>query len=427
MVLMAPPLLLWAAWRSSSTRFQQWLLTAFVTIYGATIGIAFDPEGAGPDGVRHLLRVHTHYVGLSFPQYLRELSEIVTFQLTTAPQEDVFIHTLSYIAGGVIGIPELFFPAVAFVYGYAFTGSMLIIFRGLRRTRIPFVVLFLFLTFFLVTNIEGVQSVRMWTGLWVLVYAALRYYQTRSPRHLLLLAVPPFIHFSYFVLVLPAYVVLLFGSRPLLYTVLFVASSVTAFVDPATVQSLAQFTPRGEQSFRSYYRPETGSPAPRLERSLSQSNRIWHDLTQAGVQRWALNVFIATMIITGVYPLAMTALQRRLFSTGLLTLTLSNATWFISSLENRAWTVGIVFIGAAFIMMTLSQGGRPWVPRLRQTYASGLLASAILFVPYVAFNLSTLLDYPSVFLLVAPFVVWIDPSVNVTMKEALQFVIYSVL
>ena len=55
--------LLLAAWKTSSQRYRHWLLTAFVTMYGATIAIRYDPTGQGADGVRHLLLVYDHYVG----------------------------------------------------------------------------------------------------------------------------------------------------------------------------------------------------------------------------------------------------------------------------------------------------------------------------------------------------------------------------
>ena len=56
--VVAPFLLLVAAWRTKSLNYRHWLLTAFVTMYGATILIRYDPTGEGADGVRHLLLVY---------------------------------------------------------------------------------------------------------------------------------------------------------------------------------------------------------------------------------------------------------------------------------------------------------------------------------------------------------------------------------
>jgi len=426
-ILIAPPLLLIEAWRTKDERYSHWLLTALITIYGSTIGIAYDPTGAGSDGVRHLLSVYNHYVGLSFEQFLRESYQILSLQLTTAPKEDLYIHVVSYLVGGILGLPGLFFTVVAFVYGYFFTGSLLIIFRGWRRARLPLVTLFLIANFFLIKNIEGVNTVRTWTGLWVLVYACLQYYQTKKWRYLFLMVAPPLIHFGYFVMALPAYAVLLFGNRVVLYSLVFVASSTTTFVNPGTFADLASRSELAEHRFRIYQRDDVANADIVFEQSRQSGNRIWLSLQRSGVQKWALNVFVYTLLLTGIYMMTMDAFQKRIFSVGLLTLTLSNSLWYIYAVSNRAWVIGAVFIGAAFIMTRLQQTSGFRVPAFRSLYAPGIYLSALLFVPYFAYNLSTLLDFPSVFMLGVPFVVWFDPSLNMTLKEALRELLFAVL
>lgn len=424
-MLLAPPLLLVEAWRTTSTRYRHLLLTAFFAIYGATIGIAYDPTGAGPDGVRHLLKVYVHYTDLAFSDFLRELWEILTLQVGTAPNKDVYIHVVSYLVGGVLGVPALFFFVIGAVYGYFFSGSMLIIFRDWGKARLPMVTLFLIANFLLFKNIEGVNTVRTWTGLWVLVYGSLQYYRTRRFRYLLLMAMPPFIHLGYFIMALPAYAVLIFGSRVFLYAVLFTLSSTTTIINPGSFAEFAASTERGEGAVRGYYREEMAGADQVLE--AQAGNRIWLVLTKLGVQRWALNIFIYTLLVCGILTITMNAFERWTASIGLLTLTLSNSMWFMFAIHNRAWIIGAVFLGAAFIMMRLRQADRFNVPRLKFAYQLGVAASAILFIPYFAYNLSTLIDYPSAFLLGAPFTVWLDPSVNLTIKEALRTVIYSIL
>ncbi|WP_132952719.1 hypothetical protein [Rhodovulum bhavnagarense] len=424
-MLLAPPLLLLEAWRTRSHRYRHLLLTAFFAVYGATIGIAYDPTGAGADGVRHLLKVYVHYSDLAFGDFQRELWEILTFQVGTSPNKDVYIHVVSYFVGGVLGVPALFFFVIGTVYGYFFSGSMLIIFRDWGKARLPLITLFLIANFFLLKNIEGVNTVRTWTGLWVLVYGSLQYYRTRRLRYLVLMAMPPFIHLGYFVMALPAYAVLLFGSRVSLYAVLFILSSTTTLISPGSFVEVAATTERGSSAVGSYYREETAD----FEQVVAQTSgkRIWFVLAKLKVQRWALNLFIYTLLVCGIFTLTMNAYERWIASIGLLTLTLSNSLWFMYAIHNRAWTIGAVFLGAAFIMMRLRQADRFKAPRGKFLYQLGLVSSAVLFVPYFAYNLSLFLDYPSVFLLGAPFTVWLDPSVNLTIKEALRALIYGIL
>jgi hypothetical protein len=60
-------------------------------------------------------------------------------------------------------------------------------------------------------------------------------------------------------------------------------------------------------------------------------------------------------------------------------------------------------------------------------YLTGMVLSVLIFLPYLAYNASTLLDFPSLFLLGLPFAVWIEPDVNMTLKEAARFVVLSIL
>lgn len=425
--ILLPPLLLLEAWKTRSERYRHWVLTLFFTVYGATITIAFDPTGAGSDGVRHLLGVYVHYVGLGFDEFLVQLGQILTLQPNPSPSADVYKHVVSYAVGGVLGAPWLFWPVIATVYGYFFTGSMLIIFRDWGRAKMPLITLFLIATFFLFKNIEGVNTVRTWTGLWVLVYACLQYYQTRKMRYLVLMAMPPFIHFGYFIMALPAYAVLLLGNRVLLYSILFAASSFTTFINPGQMTEVIATTELGAEKLGGYYRDSTVDGGQVFEQRTQAGNRIWLALQKAGVQKWALLAFVYTLLIAGVYHLRMDNFEKRIFSIGLLMITLSNSTWYLYAVSNRSWIIGAVFLFAAFVMwrLGLSQTGRR--VRHNQLYKIGLHVSAVLFIPYFLYNLSTLLDYPSVYLIAFPFIPWLDPSLNMSIKEFLQILLIEML
>ncbi|WP_372988474.1 hypothetical protein [Marinobacter sp.] len=419
----APWMLLIAAWQSKSLRYRHWMLTLFVTLYGTTITIAFDPSGQGPDGVRHLLGVYTHYVGLGFGQFLSELWQILTFQESDAPSKDVYKHLLSYLTGGVLGFPSLFFPIVAFVYGYFFTGSMLHVFRQFGETKLTYVFLGFAVLFFLVKNIEGVNTVRTWTGMWILVYACLKYYETKKIRYAVLMFVPPFIHLGYFIMAIPAWIVLVVGNKPRVFAILFVLSSFTTFFNPGTVTELIAVTEVGESSVRGYFREEVVTGEEILETGREAGLRIWLTLEMFGVQKWALNIFVYVLLLTGVYFSVMNRQQKTLFSVGLLTITLSNATWYLYAVSNRSWVVGTIFLLAAYLMARQNPSTARRLPNSNPVYKIGLHLVLLLFVPYFIYNLTILLDFPSVFMFGLPFVVWIFPEVNISIKEALQYLL----
>ena len=420
--VVAPVFLLLAAWKTSSQRYRHWLLTAFVTMYGATISIRYDPTGQGADGVRHLLLVYDHYVGMSFATFLSDLWYVLTLQdASNLAIRDVYKHLVSYFVGGVLGQPQLFFTVIAFVYGYFFTGSLLEIFRHVKWRHLNYVVLGLAAMLFLVKNIEGVNTVRTWTGLWVLVYACLRYYDTKKARYALMMLLPPFIHFGYFLMVLPALAVLVLGNRPRAYAVIFVLSSVTTLINPGDIVDVVSTTERGAAAVAGYYVEEEATFEDRVALAQNVGGRWWNQFRFLGIQKWALNVLIYTLLGSGVYFALMNYRQKTLFSVGLLTLAFSNSTWFLFAVSNRSWFIGCVFILAAFIMARTDPNTGPGlVNRAPPFYKWGVNFSLLLFVPFILYNLSTILDFPSVFMFVAPFVVWLEPDMNMSIKYVLQ-------
>ncbi len=422
-----PWLLLVAAWKSKSNRYKHWVLTLFVTIYGATIAIAYDPSGVGPDGVRHLLGVYEHYVGLGFDQFMSELWSILMFRQSEAPSPDVYKHVLSYLTGGLLGLPILFFPIVAFVYGYFFVGSLLEIFKNFRTTKLTYVFLAFALLFFLIKNIEGVNTVRTWTGMWILVYACLKYYATKRTRYILLMFVPPFVHFGFFIMAIPAWLVLVFGNRTRVYAALFVLSSFTTFFNPGTVVEVISVTELGQHRAQAYFREEAVYGKTHFEESQNKGNRIWLSLQRFGLQKWALNIFVYTLLLSGVYFLTMTRYQKTLFSIGLLTVTLSNISWYLYAVSNRSWIIGCVFILAAYLITRQDPHTASRLPYSQPIYKVGLHLSLLLFFPYFLYNLSVILDFPSVYLLAFPFLVWLYPESNLSVKEAVQSILEAVL
>ena len=417
--MIAPWILLIAAWKSASQRDRHWLLTFFFTIYGATITIAYDPLGLGADGVRHFLNLHVHYVGLSFNQFLSELWLILTFRPLNTTDQDVFNHVVSYLTAGVLGEPRFYFPLVATIYGYFFVGSMLEVFKNSASCRRTYVFIAFGTLLLLIMNIAGVNKVNMWTAMWILVYACLKYHSTGNFKYLILMFVPPLVHVSFFLLAIPAWLVLLLGNWPAIYAALFIASSFTTFLDPTAVIDVLSSTELGEAKVRGYYvedwfdRREAG-------------HRIWRWLQLLGVQRWALTVLIVTLLLTGVYRVSMNRFQKTLFSIGLLTLALSNASWYLWAVYTRGWIVGCVFILAAFLLVQ-QQPTASRIPWSHPFYKPGLHFSLVLFVPFFVYNLSVLIHFPSIFLVGLPFFAILSPELNMSIKEFVKMILDAVV
>src|SRR5699024_10410906 len=118
----------------------------------------------------------------------------ITFHQIPGIKSDLFTHFLSYFMGEFIHLPGLFVVPYAFIYGYAFSGSMFRLFEvfpKFSKNKLYFGLAVIFI-FFL--NIAHMSTLRTWTGCWILFYACISYYKTGKNRYLWLMFVPPLFH-----------------------------------------------------------------------------------------------------------------------------------------------------------------------------------------------------------------------------------------
>ncbi len=416
LAMTVPAMLLVNLWWARSERYKRVLITLFFTIYGATMLLG------GGDGFRHHWRMEFVYGNLPFSVFLDDLLRILSFRMTETGAKDVYNHATSYFFGGILQMPALYFPFVATVYGYFFSGAVLHVLRHFKLSTSNYVILGFVIIFLLVRGLEGVYTVRTWTAMWILVYACLKYYETRRIGYLLLMFVPPFIHFGYFMMAIPAWIVLVFGSRPLLYSSIFVVSIFTNFIPSQPVtQQIAQ-TERGTVAVRGYHREEERDAMMEFQQLQQQTN--WYNaFRRAGLHRWAPTFLVLALIVCGVYVKHMTAYQKRIFSIGVLTLAFSNLTWFLFAVHNRTLTIAIVFILAGYLMTRLDPRTSHLFKGLPPYYQWGLHLSLLLFVPLIMFHVSYAMDRVSLFSLVGPFFPWFDPEINMSLKQAANWLL----
>ena len=416
LALTFPAFLVIDFWRSTSWNHRRWIIIAFFTVFGSVMLIG------GGDGYRHQLSVDLYYTQVSFAVWLADLWRILTFQITDSGTKDVYQHVVSYFFGGVLGTPQLFFPFIAFVYGYFYAGSVLHVLRHFNLNTANYVILSVVFVFLFVKGLEGFYTVRTWTGMWILVYATLKYHEERRLRYALLMFVPPFIHIGFFLMAIPAWIVLFFGNRVILYTGIVLVSSFTTVLPVQDVTSFIAQTERGEHQVRSYYREEQRGGVEDFQR-LREHTNFYNAYRGAGLQRWAPTILVFALLASGAYLRFMTPYQRSIFSVGILTLALSNMTWFLFALHNRTLTIAIVFILAAFLLARLDPETKKHFHGLPPWYQWGLHLSLLLFLPLMMFQVSVVIDRMSVFVFGFPFVVWLFPELNLSVKEALKMLL----
>lgn len=394
---------------------QRFLIFLFFVVFGFTFIL-------GGDAIRHMWRVEYFFAAMTIDQFFEDLWRMLTFRTAYYGANDVYNHTISFFFGRVLSLPQLYIPFVAAFYGYFYAGSVVLVLRHMQLRNLNYVLIGFVLLFLLLQGLQGVQTVRTWTGMWVLVFACLKYYETGKRRYLFLMFTPPLFHFGYWLMAIPAWIVLVYGSRPLLYTALVAISSFTTFFPEQPATSLIERTERGAASLVWYRADEQVDRGAVFEEQLQETN--WYNAyRRAGLHRWAPIVLVLGIFSSGLYSGAMTFAQKRIFSIGVLTLAFSNMTWFVWAVHNRTLIIASVFILAGFLMVRFHPETARHFRALPPYYQWALHLSLLLWLPQLLFAVSVTFDRLSVFSFIAPFLVAMDASLNLSMKEFLNLLL----
>ena len=417
-MIISPLLGLWYGFRDANTNYKKWTLILFITFYGSVINLY---EGA--DGFVHQREVFDYYLGLGLGEFLSGCFDIITLRTNDQIQEDLFIHIVSFLCGGVLGLPKLFFVIVSFVFGYFYANSLFKVIKLNPNFKYSFVFYGFVTAFVLWKGIEGINTVRTWTGLWVMFYGALSFFETKKAKYLILVFIPQYIHIGYYAMAIPTWLVVLFGARPKLFSILFFISFGFNILNPASVTERLEQTEVGQEKVKGYYVEEEQTVADKYQESKGRGANFYKNLYKAGLQFYVVSILASILIIGGYYADKMTFVESRLFSIGLLSKVLSSSTWFIFALSNRSAMISGLFILAAFVMMACRGAFRPEGKKYPVIEKNMINLCFLGFLPYLLLKLSELIEFLSFYVISTPFVVWFSSDSNMSIKDALKWLI----
>lgn len=399
-------------------RLRKWILIIFITFFGSVLIMI-----KGSDAEVHLSRVKSYYIDLTFAEFLGGAKDIIFFVENMNVQEDLYIHILSYVSGGLLGLPGLFFVFVLFIYGYFYISSLFKLIA--LRPELKYTYSFYFLLFVLIffRGIDDAGTVRTWTGLMVLFYGVIGYYTERRFKYLILICLTPYIHFGYFIMVIPTIIVIIFGFRSKLYISLYILSFFMSFLNPQSSSVESGRNEVVESTVSTYYVEVEDGFSEKYEKSSQLGGTWYRSLSKSGLHNWPNYIFSFIIIGWGFYPGRMTMLENGLFSIGLLTKVLSSSTWFIIALSNRTSIISDYFILAAFYLLAQRGAFLDTGPVTGFFQKFLFQTSLIMLVPFMIMKLSGLLSFFSFFLLSGPFLVWFSRDINFSINEFVKILI----
>jgi len=374
----------------------------------------------GSDGEAHLSSALTYYSDMSFNAFINQFYDLVTLNSTTGAK-DIYLHCISYLAASVFGVPELIHVFAGLILGYFFTKSILLVLKNnIDKEKsgilVAFILLFLFFR-----SLGALNSIRMWTGMWVFFYGTYSYVITKKKKFLLVILFSIIVHFSYVIVLIPFLVSYILRNKTFVMTGLFLAS----FGLSLNFESVENLLPKTDlverqQSANVITSDEDAERfAERFERQGKVAQNFYVKYGEGFFKSYCIIGLTFLLII--FYNLKK-ADKKFIFlmASGLGLLSFSNMVTFSPSLAGRMSTIATVFILAAAIqfLLTIKNYG---LNRKKTNLVNRLLVIFLISsIPMVLFQMSYLIQMLSFFTLVLPPVSWFLGNADFSIRDGIS-------
>ncbi|MCW4469568.1 hypothetical protein OGH69_11370 [Flavobacterium sp. MFBS3-15] len=367
----------------------------FLTVlFGATILLS------SSDGAVLKELVYIHYINLPFNQWLDELIQILQFKQPYGTKGDVFNHLVSYISGTLLMLPETYFYLVSFVYAYFFVNSLE---KILNRPTIGhkgilfWLIIIIFVTYRFVDNL---QSVRTWTGLWVLFYGTYCFYTTGKKKYLLIMLMAPLFHIAYFIMALPVYLSIILKKVDFRILVIFYIMSFFITINHEAIVKQLGSTDIGANKIDAYYDEDGGTDIS--QRRVSGTFYAVYGRSWSQIQ--SPHILIFALILSGfITRKRLTAIEYGLFCSALLLSITANLVSFIGAFYVRTMTNAGIYVTAATALLAMRGAfDIKSTGHLNLFQKTALWIALLTFIPYIIYVVANMFQFTSAYMIVFP-------------------------
>jgi hypothetical protein len=398
-------------------------ITFFGTLFFGLIGSVYIYSGTN-DGNTHRMYIEQHYMEMTIIEFLKNSYDILTFNSTKVT--DIYSHCLFYISGSIFQMPVLLHFFAGLVLGYFFTKSVLLVLNSNLRVKKNYIILGFIFLFLLIRSISALNSIRMWTGMWVFFYGTYAWSITKERKYLYVILFSIFVHFSYGLILRP--VIGAYAIRNFKWLLVFIYSvSLFSAIGFSSIQS---YVPKGElfESKQKQYAIDSEDKAERVEKMsiLTDERNSKKSLYAGQGQSFYLDFSIVglTLILLFFY-LKKTSDNNFIFliAVGAGLYAFSNMAAFSPSLQGRTKMIAATFILASAIYFQFTLKNFNLNLKTKQRLNFGLIAFLISSIPMVLFQISYIISCFSFFLLLFPQISWVIGDNDLTIRDAIGFII----
>ena len=377
----------------------------------------------GNDGFKHRFLVEQNYIGMSFNEFLSQSYDILTFNAGEGTT-DFYLHILSFIAGSVFNIPELLHVLAGLVLGYFYTKSVLLIIGDNLQQKKNYILMGLIVLLLLIKSISALNSIRMWTGMWVLFYGTYGWAKTKNIKYFTAILFSTVVHFSYVVIIILVAISYLIRERKRLLVLIYIISFFTSF----GFSYFESFVPKSElfEAKQEQYAIDSEEKAERFEKryedaKVINSNKSFY--SASGQENYVNYSIVGLTILMLFFYLKKESDKNFMFliSIGVGLYTFSNIVAFSPSLQNRTKVIAATFLLAAAIQLYYTLYRYRLSVNAKKRFDFGLICFLLSSTTMVLYQISFILQGFSFFLLMFPELSWLLGDNDFSLREALDF------
>lgn len=409
----SPVLGLIAALRTSEEKFIIFAGTIFMGFIGSLYYYV-----PGNDGFTHLQRAVENYDGLSFTDFLSSSASLLMFQATLA-QSDIYSHILSYISVTLFGIPELIHVLAGLVLGYFFTKSVLLIVSDQNQSKKTYLFIIVLIFFLTIRSITAINSIRMWTGMWVFFYGAFAFVYFKNPKYLLIILLSTFIHFSYYLYMPPLIAAYFLMNKPKIAASIYILS--WSFTLPfVSISPILDILPQ-ENVFESRASYSVVDTTEDFQPSYMKRDDLnFYKAYGPNIYRNYSSIILLTILLIFAIKKRPGSKLSFLIVTGTMFFSYVNILDVVPSAAGRGQVIGATFTTAALLYL-VSMYSRYFKKRSeRSLYTLGITSFLISAFPFWLFHISYTINIVSIYIAAFPIIQWLFVEEDMSIRDFLN-------
>jgi hypothetical protein len=275
----------------------------------------------------------------------------------------------------------------------------------------------LFLT---IRSVSALNSIRMWTAMWVFFYGAYAYIKRGGVKYLWVVFLAVFIHFSYLLYSVPLVMAFVLKRRKLLIAALYVAS---LFVNVGFegVRNLTQSVGLYEAQVNVNVLSEEALERRADEAALGYQKANFYKEFGPTIYANYSTVFLAfVLLFLYLRRIDHCPHLEFLIAGGLLLLALSNiSAAFSPSISGRGITIAGTFLTAAAIQVLSLSAKRHFSKGTKRLVNLSFAAFFISAIPHLLFHVSYAINSASFFIITLPVFSWVIGEDDLSIRDFL--------